>query len=240
MRLNETGDDQLRAYSTQIVPPQELFGLGQWGGAILAQREMMMPQMEEEEFEQAAMGPYYGMGQDITAPYEPITAAEYEAAVAMNPNYGMGPLYGMGQDPSQDVYRTKPGEIGPFPMPDEKSPSSTAGTRDDLGKAMIAMAAAVGVIVLGEFLYKKNKILDRFIHAAGGIAFGAASYFTFKTAVNNPSLPQVALAGVAGTVAGFYSLGSTVATFAPESWLKEKSAFTTVRKSIPVLSVAKA
>src|SRR3990172_12787324 len=146
MRLNEANlnpdADALRYYSTQIVPPQELFGLGEWGGAILAQREMMMPQMEEEEFEQAAMGPYYGMGRDITAPYEPITAAEYEAAVAKNPEYGVGPLYGMGQAPT---------------------------TRDDLGKALIANAAAVGVVLLSELLYKRNKILDRFIHAAGGI-----------------------------------------------------------------------
>src|SRR3990172_4478857 len=139
MRLNEANlnpdADALRYYSTQVVPPRELVGLGRWGGAILAQREMMMPQMEEEEFEQAAMGPYYGMGQDITAPYEPITAEEYEAAVAKNPKYGMG------QEP--DIYRTKPGEIGPFPMPDEKG--QAAGTRDDLGKALIANAAAVGV-----------------------------------------------------------------------------------------------
>lgn len=64
MRLSETSlnpdADALRYYSTQIVPPQDLFGLGYYS-TILKQREMMMPQLTEEETEMVEMGPYYGM-----------------------------------------------------------------------------------------------------------------------------------------------------------------------------------
>lgn len=52
--------DHLRYYSTQIVPPQDLFGLGYYS-TLLKQREMMAPQLTEEETEMVEMGPYYGM-----------------------------------------------------------------------------------------------------------------------------------------------------------------------------------
>ena len=150
--------------------------------SLLRQREMMMTDMEPEEMEQAAMGPYYGMGQTVENPQLPA----------------------------------------------------------NVSKALIAQAAAIGVLVLAEVLYKKNKVLDRFLFAANGIAFGAATYFAFNATVSNPSFTQVTVGGIAGTVNGFHALGSVVATFAPESWLKAKTAFSVVRKSIPAMVPAAA
>lgn len=79
MRVAEVAGPMMTPFTTssQTVPTQSLFGtcccpaniscccnpsnMGYYS-SLLKQRDMMSPQMTEEEYEQAAMGPYYGMG----------------------------------------------------------------------------------------------------------------------------------------------------------------------------------